>query len=77
MSAPCPLVVIRECAGHLRDSGMPIVSADLREARAAVAELVAVLDEILDYSGGAESALDDEYVMEHAKAVRAKFGGAA
>ena len=42
---------------------------------AAAPELLDVIQEILDYSGGANSALDDEYVVERARAVVAKAKG--
>ncbi|UAY76000.1 hypothetical protein [Pseudoxanthomonas sp. X-1] len=43
---------------------------------AAAPELLAVLQEIVGYSGGAQTALDDEYVMERAAAALAKATGA-
>jgi len=42
---------------------------------AAAPDMFAVLDEILNYSGGAESALHDPYVMERAAAALAKALG--
>lgn len=44
---------------------------------AAAPDLYAALEEILDYSGGADNALDDEYVMDRAHAALAKAIGAA
>lgn len=41
-------------------------------ARRAALDLLASLDEILHYDGGAQSALEDEYVMERAHAAFAK-----
>lgn len=40
--------------------------AGKRDAR--IAELKAAIDEILNYSGGANNALEDEYVMERVRA---------
>lgn len=43
---------------------------------AAAPDLLAALDEILNYDGGADSALQDEYVMERARAaIEAAKGG--
>lgn len=42
---------------------------------AAAPELLAALDEITNYQGGADSALDDEYVMERVTAAIAKATG--
>lgn len=39
-----------------------------------IAELESALDEILNYSGGANNALEDEYVMERVRAARAALG---
>lgn len=44
---------------------------------AASPDLLASLEEILDYRGGADSALDDEYVMDRAQAAIAKATGGA
>lgn len=38
-------------------------------------DLRAALDELLNYSGGAAHALEDEYVIERARAALAKAGG--
>ncbi len=40
------------------------------------AELLASLGEIIDYSGGADTALSDQYVVERARAAVAKARGA-
>jgi hypothetical protein len=46
-----------------------IEAADAFEAQARrIAEIKAALDEILHYTGGANNALEDEYVMERARA---------
>jgi hypothetical protein len=42
---------------------------------AAAPELLEALQEILDYSGGADNALEDEYVMDRARAAIAKATG--
>lgn len=42
---------------------------------ASAPDLYEALDEIISYSGGADSALDDEYVMERAHAALAKARG--
>jgi len=42
---------------------------------AAAPELLDSLSEILDYKGGADSALHDEYVMDRARAALAKAEG--
>jgi hypothetical protein len=41
----------------------------------AAPELYEALDELLNYSGGAEHALDDPYVVERAEAALAKARG--
>lgn len=47
-----------------------------QERRAACyGELLAALEEIVGYAGGAETALDDEYVMERVHAAIAKAKG--
>jgi uncharacterized coiled-coil protein SlyX len=45
---------------------------DAGHAAARIAELEAALDEILNYIGGANNALEDEYVMERARAALEK-----
>ena len=40
-----------------------------------MAELYGALDELLNYSGGADDALDDEYAVERAQAALAKARG--
>ena len=42
--------------------------AETKRRADAYPALVAALDEILSYGGGADSALDDEYVMDRARA---------
>ncbi len=42
---------------------------------AAAPRILDVLQEILDYRGGADSALDDEYVMDRARAAIAQATG--
>jgi hypothetical protein len=76
-----------DCTGCLfPDDGMGGVyyriQAEGIDARAANARLIATapellsaLEDILDYTGGADSALDDEYVMGRAAAARAKARG--
>jgi hypothetical protein len=57
---------------RLRGNDMPWSvkdAADALEAQAGrIAEIKAALDEILHYTGGANNALEDEYVMERARA---------
>lgn len=57
----------------VRDGSVAAANARLI---AAAPELLAVLQEIVGYSGGAQTALDDEYVMERAAAALAKATGA-
>lgn len=42
---------------------------------AAAPDLYAALDDLLDYRGGAESALEDDHVVDRAKAALAKARG--
>lgn len=58
---------------------MDICGIDCADARliASAPEIADALDEILNYSGGADSALDDPYVMERAQAALAKAKGEA
>lgn len=53
------------------DRGAEVLFANARLI-AAAPDLLAALEEILDYRGGAESALHDEYVVERARAAVAK-----
>jgi DNA-binding response OmpR family regulator len=41
---------------------------EIADKAARIAELKAAIDEILNYSGGANNALEDEYVMERVRA---------
>ena len=51
---------------------LPIEDANLI---AAAPDLLSSLEELLDYSGGADNALEDRYVMERAMAAIAKARG--
>ena len=44
----------------------------LRESKRPAADLVAALENILDYTGGADTALNDDYVVDRARAAIAK-----
>jgi len=59
---------------HQVDGGEAEALANARLI-AAAPELLSALEEILNYVGGADSALDDEYVMERANAAIAKARG--
>lgn len=53
-------------AVHAHDVMVLMLEISNRDAR--IAEIKAALDEILHYTGGANNALEDEYVMERARA---------
>lgn len=68
--------VIQRSDGH-PDIHFPNGGPEGPDARliAAAPELLEALEEILNYSGGADSALDDDYVMDRARAAIAKATG--
>jgi hypothetical protein len=58
----------------VHDHDVMILMMEISNRDARIAKIDAVLDEILNYSGGANNALEDEYVMERVRAARAALG---
>ena len=67
--------VVFDSAGSVILYPTPELAAHIAKCVNSHDALVAALEEILDYRGGAANALDDEYVVERARAALAKAQG--